>query len=85
MDEKTIKRYQIVSKYMHNQTEEEWNDMVRRIADLEKFEVEIPFTQNDAEELVSAMDGEKVFEWTYETEKDVSIKLVIKKDEESEE
>lgn len=74
--EKTLQRYNIVSMYAHNQTEENWNrlvDYIRKHNLGRKQKLTIPFTQADCEELAS---GEE-FNWCFETNKGENIEIYI--------
>jgi hypothetical protein len=73
---KTMDRYKIVSMYINNQTEENWNrlmDYIRKHNLGRKQKLTIPFTQADCEELAY---GEE-FLWNFETNKGEEIEIKI--------
>jgi len=73
---KTMDRYKIVSMYINNQTEENWNRLMvyfRKHNLGRKQKLTFPFTQADCEELAS---GEE-FNWSFETNKGEEIEIKI--------
>lgn len=76
MENKNIDRYKIVSMYINNQTEENWDkliDFIRSNKLGKKQTLTIPFTENDIQELQS---GEE-FNWSFETDKGEEIEIYI--------
>ena len=74
--ENTVIRYNLVSDYLNNQTEENWNKLVDYIRSNnlgKKQTLTIPFTENDIQELQS---GEE-FNWSFETDKGEEIEIYI--------
>ena len=60
MNQKTLDRYALVSAYIHNQTDEEWEKLVDAIMSTKN--INIPFSESDLQDL----DSGETFDWNFD-------------------